>query len=234
MKILTNGCSFSHEGWPNFLGEDHTIKKLSYVAAGNKYISDSTLCELAVQKYDMVIIMWSGLSRCDEPVADITLFNDMLYKSKAGTEDYIFSGGIYGSWQNFSLTRLMFEGKHKLQDYKQLYHSSLLEIIKLQSYLKANKIKYYFMSYVNYWDTPKDWQTPIGDISLTNFPELEYLVKQIDFTPWIFYQGKNGYYEYAIENNLLSEDNWHPNSQAAQQWAEIIIKRIKEDVKSIQ
>jgi hypothetical protein len=231
MKILTNGCSFGI--WSDFLGSDHNIKKLAYPAAGNKYISDSTLCELAVKNYDMVIVMWSGLSRCDEPVADINLFNDMPYKSKAGTEDYIFSGGIIGSWKEYNLTRLMFEGKHKLQDYKQLYHSSLLEIIKLQSYLKANNIKYYFMSYVNYWDTPKDWRTPIEDISLTNFLELDYLVRQIDFNPWIFYQGKNGYFEYAVKNGLLSEDNWHPNHQAAQQWAEIIIKRIKEDVNSI-
>jgi hypothetical protein len=233
MKILTNGCSFSYEGWPIFLGDDHNIKNLAAVAAGNKYISESTLCELAVQNYDMVIIMWSGLSRCDEPVADITLFNDMSYKSTAGTENYVFSGGIIGSWKDYSLTRLMFEGKHKLQDYKQLYHSSLLEIIKLQSYLKANNIKYYFMSYVNYWDTHKNWRSPIQDISLTNFPELDYLVKQIDFTPWIFHQGKNGYYEYTIQNNLLSDDHWHPNREAAQQWAEIVTKRIKEDVKSI-
>jgi hypothetical protein len=177
--------------------------------------------------------MLSGLSRCDEPVADIILFDDMPFKSKVGTEDYIFSGSIIGSWKDHNLTRLMFEGKHKLQDYKQLYHSSLLEIIKLQSYLKASNIKYYFMSYVNYWDTPKDWRTPIQDISLTNFPELDYLVRQIDFDSWIFYQGKDGYFEYSVEHDLLSEDKWHPNSQAAQQWAEIIIKRIKEDVKSI-
>lgn len=234
MKILTNGCSFSSGGWPDFLGDNHSITKLAYPGAGNKYISDSTLCELAVKNYDMVIIMWSGLSRCDEPVADINLFTDMPYKSKVGTEDYIFSGGICCSWKSFSLTRMMFEGKYKLQENRQLYHSSLLEIIKTQSYLKANNIKYYFMSYVNYWDTPKEWSTPIQDKSLTNFPELDYLVKQIDFDPWIFYQGKNGYYEYAIEHDLLSDDNWHPNQQAAQNWAEVIIKRISENVKSIQ
>lgn len=50
MRFLTSGCSFTGKdpsGWPNWLGTHGFVKNVAIPGAGNKYIADSIIHELA-------------------------------------------------------------------------------------------------------------------------------------------------------------------------------------------
>jgi predicted DNA-binding transcriptional regulator len=70
MKLLVNGASFSYGpgSWPELLGNNLT--NLSQWNAGNTYILETTIEEVAAQEYDWVIVMWSPFDRMDVRVSD--------------------------------------------------------------------------------------------------------------------------------------------------------------------
>lgn len=85
MKILVNGCSFSRGpiSWPYYLQEllNCELVNLAQSGAGNSYIHESTVSELVHREYDLVIIMWSGLSRLDFKVEQVAQFSKTPFTS---------------------------------------------------------------------------------------------------------------------------------------------------------
>jgi lysophospholipase L1-like esterase len=82
------------------------------------------------------------------------------------------------------------------------------------------------MSYVNYWGTGGNI-SPNGDFGVDRFPELRYLVNEIDFTQWIFTNtNKDGIYEMAKETNDFMPDGFHPGTATHQSWADLIMSCI--------
>jgi hypothetical protein len=201
---------------------------LAWPGAGNKYISDSVIHQCTVNKYDAVLVMWSGLTRLDIPVpTSLRLFDDYDFKRPVGPFNYIMSGGVVGSWQHHPDAIRLFEDTYKFLSTTELVWLSLLEIIKLQGFLKNLGIKYYFMSYINYWNQPQSWLSRNCDPPLGDFIKLKDIVNQIDFSQWIFLNdNRDGIYEIAQQSNLFEEDNWHPNSVADRHWAKIVSQRI--------
>lgn len=227
MNLLVAGCSFTHNRWPKFLS-NHIITDLAWPGAGNKYIADSIIHQCSIKKFDAVLVMWSGLTRMDMPVSNsMELFDNYIFKRPVGNFSYIMSGGFIGSWQNHPGTIQLFKNTYKIMSAEELAWLSLLEIIKLQGFLKNLGIRYYFMSYVNYWNRPNNWTSTNCDPALNNFSNLTNIINQIDFSSWIFLNNnKDGIYELAEELNLFESDNWHPNSIADRQWASIIEKQL--------
>jgi hypothetical protein len=75
MRIAVSGCSFTYNSWPNFLDFHWQVTNLAWPGAGNKYIADSIIHATSINTYDLVLVMWSGITRLDFPVTkNIELF----------------------------------------------------------------------------------------------------------------------------------------------------------------
>jgi hypothetical protein len=181
----------------------------------------------------MVLVMWSGVSRLDY-LTDVTdpswnsLFDSYGFYRRLnnGKLGWIFSGGQMGTWYKNPVAHKMFYEQYKVSSPLSLAHINLGEIVRLQNYLKAKNIQYRFMSYVNYWNN-KEHLSPNGDFGINDFPELQYMLRDISWDKWIFTnEDRDGIYEMAKELNDFMPDGFHPGSTAHQQWAEFITSRI--------
>ena len=101
---------------------------------------------------------------------------------------------------------------------------SVLEIIKLQEFLKSKKINYRFMTYANYWN---DTTNTSGSLSsINNYKSVQVLSEGLDFNQFIFYNNqRDGLYEFAKATNQIC-DGFHPTSIAAENWSQIIIDNL--------
>ena len=152
MNILISGCSFtqwpSYPGgpnicWPNYL-TDHEITNRAEAAAGNQYICDSVIRSVLEQKPEMVLVMWSGVTRLDyltsvEDPAWSELFDNYgFYRRIPGNKlGYIFSGGQLGTWFKNPVAHRMFYEMYKVSSELSLATINLQEIVKLQNFLKS-------------------------------------------------------------------------------------------------
>lgn len=243
MNILVSGCSFTqwpdypggpNSCWPRYLKElnpSWNVTSVAEAAAGNQYICDSVIRETLTTQYDQVLVMWSGVSRLDyltslEDSAWESLFNSYGFFRRLpdGKLGWIFSGGQMGTWFKHPVAHKMFYEMYKVSSELSLATINLMEIIKLQGYLKSKNIPYKFMSYVNYWTNGKD-VSPNGDFGLYDFPELTPLIREIDFSNWIL-NGNETIYDLAKRTNCFMEDGFHPGPDAHQQWAKIVSDRL--------
>ena len=82
------------------------------------------------------------------------------------------------------------------------------------------------MSYVNYWNN-LEHVSPNGDFGISEFPEIQHMIRNIDWDNWIFSnEQRDGIYELAKETNCFMSDGFHPGPEAHRQWAELIMSRI--------
>jgi len=243
MNLLISGCSFTqwpeYPGgpnicWPKFLQDlnpQWQILNVAEPAAGNQYIADSVIRNVLVKRPDHVLVMWSGVSRLDyltslDDSAWERLFDSYgFYRridhcpSKLG---YIFSGGQMGTWYKNDVAHKMFYEMYKVSSPLSLATINLMEMIKLQSFLKSKNIPYNFMSYINYWNTDAHIG-PNGDFGVLAFNELRDIINEIDFANWIFTDSsRNGIYELARARSDFQPDGFHPGIAIFQQWANIV------------
>lgn len=245
MKILISGCSFTH--WPQYAGgpnvcwpeqlkkinNQHQYVNLAEPAAGNQYICDSVIRYCLSEPVDLVLVMWSGMSRLDyltslEDPAWEELFHSYGFFRylPGGKLGYIFSGGKMGTWFKHPVAHKMFYEMYKVSNDLSLGTINLMEIIKLQQFLKSRNQKYVFMSYINYWK-PHAVPDFNGDFSVTAIPELSELITAIDFGPWLFLdQDRSCVFDLAIKNNDFLPDGIHPNIQSHTEWAHLVNDRI--------
>ena len=248
MNILISGCSFTQWPdspggpnicWPRYFQElnptDHCYS-VAEAAAGNQYICDSVIRSVLKDRPDHVLVMWSGVSRLDyltsveDPVwnnlFDSYGFYRRLPDNKLG---YIFSGGGVGTWNNHPVARQMFKEMYKVSSELSLGTINLMEMVKLQNFLIAKKIPYHFMSYVNYWSEEERVSTN-GDFGVYRYPELKFLIDELDFSRWIFTnEQKDGVFELAKELNSWQDDKFHPGDTAQSAWAKFVTERIKQN-----
>jgi hypothetical protein len=249
MNLLISGCSFTHwpeaPGSPNNicwpaalqkLNSNFSITNLAEPGAGNQYIANSVVNAVLTNPnhYDMVLVMWSGVSRLDF-LTDLTdpawhqLFDSYgFYRrleqcpNKLG---YIFSGGQLGPWTEHSAAKRMFAEQYKVSDHTSLGYINLIEIVKTQEFLKSQNIPYRFMSYVNYWTTGEHI-SPNGDFGVMGYPELRPLIDSIDFSPWIFHRDRECIYDLAKAADDYHGDRFHPGITTHQQWADLVYQQI--------
>jgi hypothetical protein len=246
MNVLVSGCSFTH--WPESPGSpknvcwpapladlrpDLQIVNLAEPGAGNQYIANSVVRHVLEHpgQVDMVLVMWSGVSRLDfltdlsDPAWHALFDNYGFYRrietcpNKLG---YIFSGGFYGPWMQNSDTTALFRQMYKVSNHLSLAHANIIEMVKTQFFLKALGIPYRFMSYVNYWHSG-DTCSPNGDFGVLKFPELAPLINSIDWSNWIFANDQqDGIYEMAKTANDYNGDRFHPGASTNLQWAKLV------------
>jgi hypothetical protein len=227
-RVLTNGCSFTalsdHKNWPMHLPKNWKVTNIASHAAGNQWICDSTIVKSIKHEYDLVLIMWSGLTRIDALINEITWKQFWQFKNRNDL-DLHYGHCAIGISPNSPMSDIS-KPIIKFGGVRELVFQSLMNMLKLQSWLESKNIDYRFMSFMNYWD---DGYVENGQEcqSIKNL-KLDTLVSEINFTKWIFSDDKkNGLFELAKDQNLYDKDNIHPNSQAGKLWDDIIIKEIK-------
>jgi len=233
MKILVAGCSFCLELEPilekKFPGS--RVTNLSHAAAGNKFIADSVVAATVRENFDLVYVSWSGLSRYDLVVNDISYFEDWMAKGSLYNKDYVFTGGI-GSWDHLDHTyaNMIFKGIHKFMDHEQLHYLSLLEIIKIQNYLKGLNVPHYFSSIINQFNETliEQVEQKAGELSAHNFKNNEKLIESLEFSNWILDNGQ-GEFESCYNKNLISDDGFHPIFEGYSYWMDLLVERYKKD-----
>ena len=220
--MLINGCSFSRGpgSWPYHLG--YEIVNLAQAGAGNTYIHEATVSELAKRSYDAVTIMWTAPHRVDLKVNNIDLFTDSKYTSAyqhkqnnwpekivypENDQDYVDPNWIFGCGHVNRETALLksgvFDPIYKYQSDTEFEQSFLIKLISLQNTLKQMNIPYLFTFYHPYFDQLKKYD-------LFNLLDLDSVYNDTNIL------------------NIMSINNWydtdglHPGTHAHQAWAQII------------
>ena len=254
MRVLISGCSFTH--WPEFpggpnicwpkylqnLNPNWTIKNIAEPAAGNQYIADSVVRAVMQETFDHVLVMWSGVSRLDFLTSLEDPYWERLFDSygfyrrvdqcpnKLG---WIFSGGQVGTWYQNDIAKSVFSKMYKISNPLSLASINLMEMIKTQNFLQNKKIPYHFMSYVNYWNTD-EFVSRNGDFGVLKYPELELLIREIDFTRWIFINNnRDGVYEVSKDRNSFQPDGFHPGNDVSEFWADIVNQHVQKYLQSL-
>ena len=172
MKVLVNGASLSAGPWtwPYRLKEmlNCDMTNLAIPAVGNTYVQESTVSELAKNKYDLVLIMWSeGVNRTEWRVDNVEQFDDQQWTSKNMAEiklghgnndydaiqkDWILSAGyLIDRYQKKipdeqqSTINQLFADYYSVVKNSQAVSHELIRMISLQGILKSMNIPYVFM-----------------------------------------------------------------------------------------
>ncbi len=233
MKILVAGCSFCLELEPilNKRIPGCKVTNLSHAAAGNKFIADSIIAATSREKFDLIYVSWSTLSRLDVVVDDHSYFDDWMAKGSIYDNKYIFTGGI-GSWDHLKhkYVDMIFVGMHKFINQQQLHYMSLLEMLKIQNYLKSLNTPHYFSTIINQFN-----QTLIepalqttSEVSALQFESNYPLIEKLNIDKWILDNGL-GEFETCYNKNLISHDGFHPTIDGYGYWMDLLVKRLKED-----
>ena len=216
MNILINGSSLSRgkSSWPYFLMDkldpSHNLVNLACAGSGNTYLHESTVSEVSLRSYDLVIIQWAYMNRLDFRVKDIDSFDDSEYTSKAQIkwndwpekkiwpindteyiqDNWVFGCGYINTPEVPSLNRLFGDYYKHTTDDEHVF-SGLIKMISLQNTLKALDIPYLFTTY-----------RPIKQ-----FPRFENLYKLLDLSK--FYDGEH-LYTTAMNNDKALDETDHP------------------------
>ena len=228
MKILVNGCSFSRGpiSWPYYLSgltdiTGQNVINLACAGAGNTYIHDTTTRILYDQPFDLVLIMWTGMTRVDMQVENIGQFDGTKYNSKYQKtrndwsekiispvndqsfveDDWLFGGGVLG--RDAELTKI-FKPIYQYTSQPQFVNKFIVNIVGLQNTLKQLKIPYAFSFYTDY----------VKEIAHS---------KMIDWENCIL---SDNIHEIAKRLNSYDQDDFHPGLQANKQWAQCVMKHL--------
>ena len=231
MRILVNGCSFSRGpiSWPYYLTgltdkSSSNVVNLACAGAGNTYIHDTTMRILEKEKFDLVLIMWSGIHRIDQQI-ELTEINQIetTYSSKYQSslndwpekivdpfndqtlveKNWLFRCGVLNRETSSELNSLFKEAYSTMGD-EEFVNQFIVKIIGLQNTLKQLAIPYAFSFYQDYVEqinhsTLIDWDNCIINDNITNI---------------------------AKRLNSYDEDGFHPGLEANKQWANCVVKHL--------
>ena len=231
MNILVNGPSVSRGpgSWPYLLQEHYNadLVNLSQSGAGNTYIHETTVAELAQRSYDLVAIMWADQQRLDIKVKNIDHFQDTIYTSKfqktmndwpekivepVNDQDYVQDNWVFGcgyiNTKDPCLVEL-FDSYYQHTDNDSRYFSSIIKMISLQGVLKNLGIKYVFCGVRT---------LPLLDRYKHLYQLLDWNCIINDFTP----------HHVAYRDNCWEADQIHPGPAAHQEFADHMIAQLQQ------
>jgi hypothetical protein len=237
MKVLVNGASLSAGPWtwPYRLKEllNCDMTNLAIPAVGNTYVHESTVSELAKNKYDLVLVMWSeGVNRTEWRVDNVEQFDDQQWTSKNMAEiklghgnndydaiqkDWILSAGyLIGRYQKKipveqqSTINQLFADYYSVVKNSQAVSHDLIRMISTQEVLKANNMPYLFL---------------FGS-KLKQVKRFEHLYAMIN---WENFYTEDNLADIAIRHpEWQTTENKYPTESGQQYYAEILAKYIKD------
>jgi len=223
MVVLVNGCSFSRGpiSWPYTLQSKFNFEliNLAQAGAGNTYIFESTVTELACRNYNLVLIMWTAPNRIDYRIDTefITPYTSRYQSKKndwpnkiiypVNDQDYVQKDWVFGcgylNLNHDKELKNLFAPYYKNTSYAQMVDSFLIKVIALQNILKQKNINYIFSFYDDYID-----EINMMNKNLCNLIDWENccITKNIDTI--------------MRENNWFDTDGTHPGVLAHSAWAD--------------
>lgn len=161
MKLLVNGCSLTADCgfnddnlehlWVNRLGHElsASVDNIGFGGSSNARILERTVCHLSenTMDYDMVIIEWSGIHRCQlyrkSPIWDTAILNAT---HTGNPKDEMFAKML---WANYNNTYM-------------LLNEWLTQMLLCEAYLVKHNIPYAFVlgfdNWVSHINTVSHWQ----------------------------------------------------------------------------
>lgn len=224
-NLIVSGCSFSHNyhetfaiSWPYYLrdlGGFEKVLSTSLPGAGNYHISNSLIWALDQERIDpqncLVVVMWSGNDRDDfiTPSTNINQYSckfhytDHAMSAITGGSDETSQGNTLKSTKDF----------FSVQTKKSRAVTNYLWILNAWNYLQNNKYKFLFL---NFLDPTLPSRSQHFDIKkhlpLFAQHQLDLMIPSI-IDP----------YSFAVSNNLLDIDNFHPNIHAHLAWTRTVL-----------
>ena len=235
--LITSGCSFSDNidnRWPHWLAQEYNLRLYNYGhgSAGNDYISQSIIFKIhdlinqGVNPSEIaVFVMWSGIDRQGIFISsqETVNYDSLLNEGQANPINFLFmtekeegrfiplnpvvdgypsSGWLLGSphcsWLNENITdfkKLHFENFYT---HEYCYIKSFLSMLQVQWLCENKGIYLKNMTYMNLFEN-------------NNYENTKHLQDLIDFSKWIFWNDRDGLFEYTRDNNLpFYEDDFHP------------------------
>jgi hypothetical protein len=224
-NLVVSGCSFTYNNhetsavtWPYYLrdlGGFEQVLDCSFPGAGNSHISDSLIWGLEIDQPDpaesLVVVMWSGNDR-DDYICPSS--NQKFYPFEFKYADHVFAGITSGThpsndgntikaFKEFSLTKT--PESRAIENY--------LYIVKTAHYLKSQGYKFMFL---NFCDPALPSRTQNLDIK-------QYLQNSAQTTLESLIQPITDPYRYAVKNDLLSDDDFHPSPDGHLKWTQKVL-----------
>lgn len=218
--FVTAGCSFTagEDTWPNFLLHnifntnypEHFVN-LAIPGGGNQQIFDNLVFLLESKKYmsDFDTLIGINLTEMDriDTMCSIQHPNKNQYFGW-GDMDFNFN------WINengFTVKKPPFNGKLQYNiGYEQVVILNCLSIVKGLSYLENNNFDYFFMTITD----------DVINESPSWFADFLFARKN----KWITFENDQSMFSYSKNNNLLSQDKFHPSIEGQKEIADIILQ----------
>lgn len=233
-NLLVNGCSFTSNllnpvdgqkfalTWPAFLRSRINIDNYydcSLPGAGNYHIFSSTIWAIENTKSfnkdnTFIAIMWSGNDRDDDIVDNQHV---QKYSWKHNYSKNVSSGLTGGS--NQTATSNIKKCNWEIKQFKSKQSRAIENYIYIQSlysYLKEKQFNFIFLDYMSD-------EREIPFIS-EDFSILKYLPEYAseNLKNMVQYNCKD-IYSYCFENDLLSEDLYHPGTTGHLEWTDNVL-----------
>lgn len=221
-NLIVGGCSFTYNNsetcaitWPYYLrdlaGIDQTYD-CSLPGAGNYHICLSTIWALETNNFDprdtLIIVMWSGHNR-DDAIMSVKSLN--TYPMTFSYNDSVvsgISGGNYpesnGNTQNQSIKDI-----DQIKTVESRTVENYLYVSILYNYLLQKQYNFLFLDYLDRSIPNLGYDFQICDYLDDNLKSkyrnmVEYSVENL--------------YRYAIKNDLLTTDDFHPSPDGHLAW----------------
>jgi hypothetical protein len=224
-NLIVSGCSFTYNNhetsavtWPYYLrdlGGFEQVLDCSLPGAGNSHISDSLIWGLEIDCPDpensLVAVMWSGNDRDDYICPDS---NRKPYPFEFNYSEHAFSGITGGSNPNaIGNTTRAFKEFSTTKTLESRSIENYLYIVKTAEYLKARNYKFVFLKFC---DSALPSRTKNFDIR-QHLPALAQ--KRLNS----LIQPIKDPYEWALKNDLLWNDDFHPSPDGHLDWTRKVL-----------
>jgi hypothetical protein len=224
-NLIVSGCSFSYNqsdnhliSWPYYLrdlGGFSCVLDCALPGAGNQHIANSLQWALEIEKPDpaksLVIVMWSGNDRDDYicPKSNIDTTYNFQFNYNNNVMSGITGGGLNSSGN--TINGLKQWAKTKSLESKAI--ENYLHISGLWHFLKNSNYKFVFLNFLNNNLPSRSLHFDIGN----------YLPPGIQKNLNLMIERITDPYEWALKNNFLSEDDFHPNINGYLTWTRSVL-----------
>jgi hypothetical protein len=221
-NLVVSGCSFTYNNsetsavtWPYYLRDLAGIDQVydcSLPGAGNYHICYSTIWSLETTNFNptdtLVIVMWSGHNRDDAIISADSL--NKLPMSFNYTNSVVtgISGGNHPESKNNAENRPI-KDLDQIKSIKSRTIENYLYVATLYHYLLQKQYKFLFLDYLDRSILNRGYDFEIRDYLNDNL-KSKYNV-MIEY-------GIENLYRFAIKNDLLHTDDFHPSPDGHLKW----------------
>ncbi len=209
-NLIVGGCSFTYNfsdtdssAWPCYLRDRCGFKKLldcSVPGAGNYHISSAVQWCIEEQDPDpsdtVVVVMWSGNNR-DSVISKPGLETQYPWKYNYTDQAMFF--------QQDNLGHLKSKESRAVENY--LYVSSLY------NYLQNRSIPFVFLDFID-----RAIPNRSNDVAVDS-----YLPVKLQQRYRSMFAPVRNFYEYALRNDMLNADDFHPNNHCHLKWTDEVL-----------